>query len=189
MRKLALHGATQSCPDLQPPPAVGTMWGKHEGRCLQMIVCCSVMLSCRLRPQPSLGRGKPASCTLSKFQTHRTVSIGRSLYAVTFGGNWLFSDGIWNRWPRRAFQKPGQSTLWSLFPFVNATRPQEATGPLESCPLPSLAANDLGSGPWELPPMTQLNHKPLRPQAQGTRVSRSHQAELVCVLQAQGRHW
>lgn len=30
--------------------------------------------------------------------------------------------------------------------------------------------------------MTQLNHKPLRPQAQGTRGGRSHQAELACVL-------
>lgn len=30
--------------------------------------------------------------------------------------------------------------------------------------------------------MTQLNHKPLRPRAQGTRVGRSRQAELACVL-------
>lgn len=125
----------QSCPDLQAPPAVGTMLGKHEGRCLQMNVRCLVMLNCRLRPQPSQGRGKPASCALSKFQTHRTVSIGRSLYAVTFGGSWLFSDGTWNRWPRRAFRKPGQSTLRSFFPFVNATRSQEATGSLGELPL------------------------------------------------------
>lgn len=40
---------------------------------------------CCQRPQTPQGRGEPASYALSKFQTHRTMSIGRYLYTTKFG--------------------------------------------------------------------------------------------------------